>query len=221
MSVGQKPINICVPVLKRYDLLRELVKSCRASNVRPDNYYIINNGRNQTALMNALGDFDITIKVHTPAKPLGVAESWNWFIKHVPEERVIVNDDITFAPESLELLLASKADLIWAGGCGFSCFVLRDSCVEKIGTFDEMISPGYGYYEDEDYLQRLDGRGTKPRNADAEEVKCGVIHHKSGTLEVASHLETLEHHRKFLIAQRNYAEKYGLEEAFGIEKIAR
>ena len=217
-GVGQRQINICVPVLKRYDLLRELIKSCRGSNTRPDNYYIINNGRNKEALMRALGDFDITIKVHTPTKALGVAESWNWFIKHVPDERVIVNDDITFAPDSLDLLLASKADLIWAKGCGFSCFVLRDSCVEKLGTFDETISPGYGYYEDEDYLQRLDGRGTKPRNAEAEEVECGVIHYKSATLQAASHEELLEHHRKFTLAQANYARKWGLEEAFGLEK---
>jgi len=207
-------INICVPVLKRYDLLRELVKSCRGSNIRPDNYYIINNGMNQRTLMMALGDFDITIKVHTPKKPLGVAESWNWFIKHVPEERVIVNDDIMFGPDSLSLLLASKADLIWASKCGFSCFVLRDSCVEKLGLFDETISPGYGYYEDEDYLQRLDGRGTRESSAIAETVDCGVIHRKSATLEAATHVELLEHHRKFKIAQGNYAKKWGLEEAF-------
>jgi len=207
-------INICVPVLKRYDLLRLLVQSCRASNVRPDNYYIINNGLNHQALMRALGDFDITIKVHSPARNLGVAASWNWFIKHVPEERVIVNDDIILAPDSLERLLASSADLIWAKGCGFSCFVLRDSCAEKLGTFDEMISPGYGYYEDEDYLQRLDGRGTRSRSAEAEEVDAGVMHPKSSTLQASSHEELLDHHRKFKIAQANYAKKWGLEEAF-------
>jgi len=213
-DVGRKPINICVPVLKRYDLLRELVKSCRSSNTRPDHYYIIDNGQNRPALMKALGDFDITIKVHTPTKPLGVAESWNWFLAKVPEERVIVNDDITFGPDSLDLLLASSADLVWAAGCGFSCFVLRDSCVEKLGTFDETISPGYGYYEDEDYLQRLDGRGTRAPSATSESVSAGVKHYKSATLEASRHTELLEHHRKFKIAQANYAKKWGLEEAF-------
>jgi hypothetical protein len=207
-------INICVPVLKRYDLLRELILSCRASNVRPDNYYIIDNGRNPSMLLRALGDFDMVIKVHTPDRPLGVAESWNWFYAHVLEERVIVNDDITFGPDSLSLLLLSKADLIWAGGCGFSCFVWRDSCVEKLGTFDETISPGYGYYEDEDYLQRLDGRGTRAPSAVAEEVVCGIRHYKSATLQASSHEELLEHHRKFKIAQANYAKKWSLEEAF-------
>ena len=207
-------INICVPTLKRYDLLRELVLSCRASNVQPDNYYIIDNGLNRHKILQALGDFDLTIKVHTPKVPMGIAESWNWFIRHVPEERVIVNDDVTFEPGSLEMLLASKADLVWAKDCGFSCFVLRDTCTEKIGLFDETISPGYGYYEDEDYLQRLDGRGTRAASAVAETVECGVLHHKSATLQAFSHIELLEHHHKFKIAQANYAKKWALEEAF-------
>jgi hypothetical protein len=205
-------INICVPVLKRYDLLRKMVQSCQAGNVKPDAYYIINNGRKD--LMPWLGDFDINAKVHTPTVAKGVAESWNWFLKKVPEERIITNDDVEFGPNSLELLLAPRADLIWASGCGFSCFVLRDTCIEKLGYFDEEISPGYGYYEDEDYLQRLDGRGTREPSAVAIEVPCGVVHHKSSTLEVASHEDLLEHHRKFKIAQSNYAKKWQLEEAF-------
>lgn len=202
-------ISICVPVLKRYDLLREMVRSCLASNMRPDGYYVIDNGQNGHKLMQALEEFDIDAKVHTPRdKPYGVAESWNWFINNVPEERIITNDDIIFGPNSIELLLASKAELVWAEGCGFSCFVLRDSCVEKLGTFDESISPGYGYYEDEDYLQRLDGRGSRPPSAVAENVSCGVVHDKSATLRAASHEELLDHDRKFKLARANYIRKW-------------
>ena len=207
-------INICVPVLKRYDLLREMVKSCHAGNLRPTTYYIIDNGQNGPKLMAALREFDIHARVHTPKAPYGIAESWNWFIKHVPEERVIVNDDVLFGPNSLELLLASTADLVWAKGCGFSCFVIRDACVEKLGLFDETISPGYGYYEDEDYLQRLDGRGTRAPSAMSETVDADVAHLKSATLKAASHAELIEHHRRFKIAQGNYARKWALEEAF-------
>jgi GT2 family glycosyltransferase len=207
-------INICVPVLNRYDLLREMVRSCHAGNIRPDTYYIIDNGRSGPKLMESLKDFAIHAKVHTPKQSLGVAASWNWFIQQVPEERVIVNDDVLFGPTSLEVLLASKADLVWAEGCGFSCYVIRDRCVEKIGLFDEDISPGYGYYEDEDYLQRLDGRGTRAPSAVAEEVSCDIAHLKSATLKAKSHEEILEHHRKFKLAQANYAKKWSLEEAF-------
>jgi len=184
------------------------------SNVRPDSYNIIDNGRSSAKLLAVLADFDITIKVHTPDEPMGVAESWNFFAKRVPEDRIIVNDDVTFSPDSIGILVSSTADLVWAKNVGFSCFIWRDSCVKKIGYFDETISPGYGYYEDDDYLQRLDGRGTREPSAIAETVDCGVMHKKSSTLLAASHTERLEHHRKFKIAQANYAKKWALEEAF-------
>ncbi len=221
-------INICVPVLKRYDLLRKMVQSAQAGNVKPDAYYIINNGGNHQRLIEALGDFDISAKIHSPKAPLGIAASWNFFIARAPEDRIIVNDDIEFAPNSIELLLNSKADIAWAAGVeitgearrrasvGFSCFLIRDSCVSKLGLFDEEISPGYGYYEDDDYLQRLDGRGTREPSAISETVECGVTHHRSSTLEVASHRELMDHNRKFKIAQMNYARKWGIEEAFGL-----
>jgi GT2 family glycosyltransferase len=205
-------ISVCVPVLRRYDLLRGMILSCLEGTVKPDNYYIIDNGRNERRLLEALGDFDITIKVHTPQQNLGVAASWNWFLRKVPEERIITNDDIIFGPDSIRQLIAAPYDLVW--GSGFSCFVIRDSCVAKLGMFDETLSPGYGYYEDDDYLQRLDGRGTKPRNATAENVECGIVHLNSMTLDAASHEELLDHHRKFLIAQANYVKKWGLEEVF-------
>ena len=147
---------------------------------------------------------------------MSVAESWNWFIQNVPEERVIANDDVEFAPDSLEKLVAADADLVWAG-CGFSCFLLRDSCVRKVGLFDEAISPGYAYYEDEDYLQRIDGRGTRPAVVRLANVDCGVVHKQSQTLKVASPEGMAEHHRKFRIAQKNYMQKWGIsyEEMFG------
>lgn len=210
-------ITICVPVLKRYDLLCGLLASLETSDVCPDKVQVIDNGRNHVQIGKVMDRVARTAagvaartEVHVPDHPMGVAESWNWFIEHVPQERVIVNDDIIFAPHSLGKLLSSPADLVWAKGCGFSCYVLRDSGVQKIGPFDEAISPGYGYYEDEDYLQRLDGRGTKPRKAEAEEVDCGVTHLHSQTLQAASHEDLMEHHRKFKIAQGNYMKKWGL-----------
>jgi len=210
-------LNICVPVLKRYDLLKRMLESLRGSTLPVSCVYIIDNGGDGKALGDAVSTTPVRYRIHVPPDgPYGVAESWNWFLINVDEERVIVNDDILFAKNSLEKLTASNADLIWAKDCGFSCFVLRDACVEKIGFFDEAISPGYGYYEDEDYLQRLDGRGTRPRSADADEVECGVQHLRSQTLAVASPKELADHHRRFKIAQRNYARKWGLEREFEV-----
>lgn len=201
--------NVCVPVLRRYDLLRRLLLSLAAGSLVPDVVQIINNGRDASRLSQALAGVGLPeIRVLEPDAPMGVAASWNWFIANVPEDRVIANDDVVFAPRSLRALVASSADLAWASG--FSCFLIRDACVEKVGCFDETISPGYGYYEDDDYLQRLDGHGTRPRVAEAENVDCGVVHEHSATLKAASHQEILEHHRRFKIAQGNYMRKWGL-----------
>lgn len=199
-------INVCVPVLSRYDLLRDLLLSLCFSTVSP-RVYIIDNGRNAARIDEATRDFMVSI--HRPDRPMGVAESWNYFLANVPEERVITNDDITFSADSLERLAASKADLVWA--CGFSCFLIRDTCVKKLGVFDESISPGYGYYEDEDYLQRLDGRGTRAASAVAENVECGVRHVHSATLKAETPEGLEEHHRKFKIAQNNYARKWRVQ----------
>lgn len=207
-------IHLCVPVLNRYDLLRDLLWSLNKSTVMPTDVVIIDNGLDADRLQQALVTSPVPCVVETPRQPMGVAESWNWFLQNTTEERIISNDDIIFAPDSLRLLLASDADLVWAKGCGFSCFVMRDACIEKVGYFDESISPGYGYYEDEDYLQRLDGRGTRERSATAEEVDCGLKHFHSATLKARTHEEILEHHRKFKIAQSNYIKKWHLEETF-------
>lgn len=204
-------ITVCIPVIRRYDLLRDLLVSLQRSTV-PYKVAIVNNGRD-TARLRAAVDGVMTremLGVLTPDKPLGVAESWNWFMMHVTEERVIANDDVTFAPNSLMKIVSSKADLVWASG--FSCFLIRDACIEKLGFFDEEISPGYGYYEDDDYLQRLDGRGICEPLAVAENVDAGVAHLNSGTLKASTHAELLEHHRKFKVAQENYMRKWQLSE---------
>lgn len=206
-------LTLCVPVLRRYDLLQKMLLSAQAGTVVPERVAIINNGRDVPRLRTAVQGVGMKLGVLTPKEPMGVAESWNWFIDNVSEERLIANDDIIFGRESIERMVASKAELVW--GSGFSCFILRDSCVEKLGRFDEDISPGYGYYEDDDYLQRLDGRGTREPLARAEDVKCGIVHDHSATLRAASYKERLEHDRRFTLAQNNYIKKWNIDrEAF-------
>lgn len=187
----------------------------------PAKVHVIDNGRMGEPLRDAIEAYGVPFDLYTPDHALSVAESWNLFLGRVPEERVIANDDVVFAPDSLARLTAHSLDLAWAKGIGFSCFVLRDSCVAKLGLFDEAISPGYAYYEDDDYLQRLDGHGTREPSALAGEVECGVRHEVSGTLKVNTPEEMEEHHRKFQIAQGNYVRKWGLEEAFEKERMQR
>jgi hypothetical protein len=202
-------IHVCVPTIKRYDMLCELAESLTKSTV-PYELRVIDNGRNPEKLHGALNGY--LYQAYMPPKPMGVAESWNWFIDYVPEERIISNDDILFAPDSLERIVASSYELTWTKEAGFSCFLIRDRCVQKVGVFDESISPGYGYYEDEDYAQRVDGKGTKPPLCSRGDVVSGVEHRRSSTLAVATPEEMEEHHRRFWVAQINYMRKYGIKE---------
>lgn len=197
-----KFINVCVPVLKRYDLLHGMLASLPASA----HVHVIDNGRDYSKVQQAIANVQVAyLDVFTPKEALSVAASWNWFIEHVAEERVLVNDDLVFAPDSLEKLLAPSADVVTAEGCGFACFVLRDSCVNKIGVFDESISPGYAYYEDDDYLARMRRGGVS-----LVDIDCGVTHLKSQTLEANTPAEMDEHHRKFHIARANFVAKWGM-----------
>lgn len=203
-------VHVCIPVLRRYDLLRNLLDSLKASTI-PYRVRILDNGRDMERLRQATAYHDVSAV--TPGQQLGVAESWNWFIENVPEERVIVNDDVTFAPDSLKRIVATPFDLAWSYEAGFSCFLIRDACVRVVGLFDETISPGYAYYEDEDYMMRVNGKGTKPSLVLCGHVECGVVHAvQSQTLKAATRKELGEHHRRFIIARGNYARKWGIDE---------
>jgi hypothetical protein len=200
-----KKIYVCVPVLKRYDLLAKLFVSLSHSLVKPEAVFVIDNGRDKARLDPALAYCPVRAWVEHPKIPLGVAESWNWFLTNVPEERVIVNDDCTFAPESIGALCEAEGDLVHDLDVDMcSCFVMRDSCIEKVGYFDEAISPGYAYFEDCDYQFRLE-----QTDAIRTKVVANVTHLHSQTMLKYSLSEKAEHHRKFLIAQNNFIIKWG------------
>jgi hypothetical protein len=211
-------LMIGVPVLRRYDLLRELVASLGRSTLKPNYLAIIDNGQQPDkarVISEEATRLGIFTDVICPNKPMGVAESWNFFIKNYEGLRIISNDDIEFGPRSLEKFTANQADLVFCDA-GFSCFLLRDSGINKVaqydrqnnqttvGLFDESISPGYGYYEDEDYMTRL-----LHARAWMENVQCGVVHKQSQTINAANAEELQEHHRKFITAQSNFIKKWG------------
>lgn len=211
-------VHVCVPVLKRYDLLRDLLHSLRSSELKPDTVFIINNGRDAERLSLAIAQPPVALEIITPNPKLGVADSWNWFIQNVDEERIIVNDDITFAPQSLSCMVNASGGFVsaLAGTNACSCFLIRDSCVKKVGLFDEAISPGYGYFEDCDYVERmllLDEYITA--------VDCGVTHKGSQTIAENSPHEWFEHHRRFELAQNNFIRKWGRMPNVGPERSIR
>jgi hypothetical protein len=198
-----KPVHLCIPVLKRYDLLHTLIASLDNSTVQPL-FYIVDNGRDAERLHASMSGRSYV--VHRPDEPLGLASAWNWFIENTPEERLLANDDVTFVADSIERMIDLEGDFVSAlpGSNAFSCFLLRDSCVEKVGLFDETISPGYAYYEDCDYVNRMILKGIPITG-----MLCGVEHAGSQTTAQYSPQEWSSHHEKFLTAQNNFVKKWG------------
>jgi hypothetical protein len=96
--------------------------------------------------------------------------------------------------------------------CGFSCFCIRDRCVELVGEFDETISPGYAYYEDVDYAYRMIQvpEIRRPR------IDAGIIHVGSSTWRSGSPEEIKDHWRRFYAAKANFEKKWG----FTVESLA-
>jgi hypothetical protein len=201
-----KRVYIGVPVLRRYDLLREMLLSAQEGTVLPAFVWIIDNGKRPDLLHEMIGEMVLPISVYTPERSLGVAECWNWFIDHVPEDRIITNDDITFEKDSIEAMRDTEGDLVF--GHGYSCFLIRNSAVEKIGRFDEDISPGYAYWEDIDYDQRIRLAQRGGNKFTQTNAPCAVHHGGSKTNEVASPEEINEHHSKFTLAHNNFLQKW-------------
>ena len=200
-------ITLCIPTLNRYDLLPLCIESAMRGTMKPNSIHIVDNGKRYGAV-----DYGIPLTVHTPEENMGVAGSWNYFINYAWGDRIIVNDDIQFCEDTIERMvnkLHEGNEFVWT--CrpygvlnGFSCFTLADSLIEKIGAFDETISPNYAYFEDNDFIRRMTLAGISPVESEAE-----AIHACSSTLHAFDQQQLREHNRKFELARNNYVKKWG------------
>lgn len=87
----------------------------------------------------------------------------------------------------------------------FSCYTLGENVINHVGYFDEEISPGYGYFEDNDYYRRMTLAGFRLEIAEG----CMVTHGGSSTIKKLSQHDRAEHNRKFTLAQANFVKKWG------------
>jgi hypothetical protein len=210
-----------VPTLTRYDCLQRLLHSLDASTRPPDAVWIVDNGGGiQGADVAYSNRYPITIHCPGPVSSglepyscaLGLAESWNWLIAHTlllhPADPILlVNDDIVFGPTALETIAAAEGAFVTPlPGQAFSCFRLSYACVLKVGLFDETISPGYAYFEDDDYAQRMKNAGI-PITPVAANVQH--LHGGSSTLKAYTPEELEAHHQKFRRAEANFVNKWG------------
>jgi len=205
--MSAKSVSLCAVVISRYDLLREMLESALTNGYPLQRICVIDNGQDLKRLESALQvarSFDTAVMSFTPHEVFGLAEAWNWFIETISEERLIVGDDIVFKkPGTIQRMVETPGDFVTAKW--FGCFIIRDSCINKVGTFDETISPGYLYFEDIDYAQRM-----MLSNVPITQLDLGVFHHGSASLKVIpEHEMQTRHHDRFLRAQANYVKKWG------------
>lgn len=200
---GLGMVNVCIPTLNAVDDFWKCVESLQNSSVECKIYVIDNGGFVEKRYENML--------IHRPVSNLGVAGSWNYFIDHIPETRVITNDDIIFDKDALKYLMEfySEDNLVVPENLNsaFSCYLLPQNVINKVGKFDEWISPRYAYFEDNDYSYRMSMQNIGIVRA----VGSLVEHVGSSTLKHFDKQKEREHHDKFRFAREHYKQKWGGE----------
>lgn len=214
--------TLLIPTLRRYDLLREAVRSASAGTRPPHRYHIIDNGGalpDEVAhdLLAIAQQTGAELAIRRPGRNLGVAASWNQGFAQLPPAEpwlIVANDDVTFARTTIALLEeAAQADpqglFFFPGANGlknaWSLFLQRTRALEEIGWYDEQVSPGYGFFEDNDYSYRLQLRGYRHIPV----ARCGYGHVDSATVKAMSQPEQEVHWRRYRLAEQNYAAKWG------------
>lgn len=154
---------VFIPTLKCYDLLENLLRRIAICSIKPACVIVLDNGRTwqygktEESCRQAKLDFDLPISAAVPESALSVAQSWNWvcnlMFSFSPEESIfILNDDILPDTQAFVKMLSSPQAFVTTKG-GYGMFLIRQSCWETVGAFDENFSPAY--FEDTDHWLRL------------------------------------------------------------------
>jgi SAM-dependent methyltransferase len=151
---------LIIPVLNNFDLLR---RSLDTINHPIEEILIINNSGEPEHTATLQEEYpDLNIRVLDLPSNFGVAGSWNLGIKLYPHARywLIASADTTPAPDTWKDFAerSNSSDLVISNGW-FNMFSIGENVVKEVGLFDEYIYPIY--YEDTDYLDRMERAGLK------------------------------------------------------------
>lgn len=197
-----KPVTLCVPTLNQYSLLEQCIQSARAGSLPPSRVVVIDNGGGWAGMEG--------VEVHKFGRNLGVAGSWNWFLKNCEDHVVISNDDVKFHHGTIEALVTtaeSMPDQIFfcaSVGQAWSCFLQRKVGIELVGEYDEGFWPAY--HEDGDFAYRMKLIGQHENF-----TGCGYDHVGSATIRSMSGAERAEADERFRRTQARYVAKWGGE----------
>jgi len=215
-----KIVSLCVPTLKRYDLLMDLFNHVYStSTVKPDMFFVIDNGSD---LFGGVAEEDLNYYrklsdnfiYYKPAFNIGCAASWNTFLSLLGDYMIISNDDVLPYPDTIENLINAAENnpeeflfIAKDEGNAWSFFLQKKISIYKVGFYDENISPNYAYYEDNDYHRRMKLAGFNYFTVEG----AGFEHQEGGSSTLKSFNDELKrlHHSKFRIATENYQKKWG------------
>lgn len=199
---GDAVITIAIPTLRRFDLLADCVWSALSGTVRPDRVLIIDNSGGQCPPVPGA-------EIVQGRQPQSVAKAWNDAAQLAGGDHLILsNDDIVFAPDTIERMLAVAASVPRAGivspieGQRFACFLLRWTAYLDVGPFDEAFLGAY--FEDNDYAWRLECAGWSLPIAPSD-----VRHAGSATIRAMTPAQLTEKHRCYAHNERLYQRKWG------------
>lgn len=206
-----KHLHVCTMVFNRHDLLADLFTSLARSTRRPDGVVVVDHGYDEKKIQAIENRLDgIELAIVTLEDP-GCALAANWLLKNVPDDRLGCGDDVIFEPDAIEIMARTEGDFIIPEPTlnPAACCIIRDSCVAKVGYFDEKISPGFLYFEDTDYIRRMGLIGVQQTVASG----ARVVHQNGGsqTMQRYTPAQMEEHHVRFRIAHANYVKKWGGE----------
>lgn len=207
---------ICIPTLTRYDLLVRLCRRLdqdRWEQQKPRLIVLDNGGRIKESEQwrSALHSCKRLVpEVFTPGFNLGVAGSWNYFVKTFGR-CIIANDDVIFGEDTFLRFywhgIASPESFIIANDdpvAGFSTFLVNKPAEWlELGGFDELLNPAY--FEDNDCRYRLIRAGHPVKTI---KLRCWS-HDNSSTLVAADHDYTRMHWCLYNRNKAYYLKKWG------------
>lgn len=151
---------VCIPTIARFDLLDEAIELYKLDPA-VERIFVIDNSCGQYQMRQYDEIQAVPVITIVPNQPMTVAQSWNYFLRHIDGDLLIANDDAFPRPNCVTNMAQALADdedqeIGIFFGCvventsdadnNYSMFCVRRWLWERIGGFFEEYKPGY--YED-------------------------------------------------------------------------
>lgn len=196
-------LTIAIPTIIKYDLCINLIGMIDRGNVTPEKIHIVDNGKLFNQRFNA-STVTTPVEVYTPDRNIGVAASWNYFLRNNSGIVMILNDDVVISDVTIGDVMEAYGtgegiDIMFSYGRGFCLFLLdSNNITSKVGYFDEQFWPAY--YEDVDFMRRFVLAGAKAVNID----RIKIEHAGSATLREQQKTGTNKDHDSNFTKNKNY-----------------